>query len=583
MVYFLLVFIGMVISGVFVIKSLEIYNLGVVNNRIDDISEFMLPGLKEFKNFEEQKPEVSVLLDNYKSIGLREEVYVIDVNNRLIATTSENAGPDAVSKLKFALLRGGISGKKMEDNVATEAGGKTYKTQDKVFPIVREDTQKVTGVLYVRYDLAEIYNNLDHSKTIIVQATILALFITVLMGFFIAKNITEPINDVTSKASKMANGDFDQHVDIKSDDEIGKLGEMFNYLTRELKISMSQISSEKSKLEAIINYMDDGLIAVDIEGKIIHLNTKARLMLEADIDAEHFDELIFKFNPNFSFLRIINASEEWFGSSHMYKDESIYRVTYAPFMNDREEKAGIVFVLQDITEQEKLDKMRREFVANVSHELKTPLTSIKSYTETILDGGVEDEEMRREFLTVVNVEADRMARLVKDLLLLSNFDSQKESLELEFHDYLDLLKKTVKKVDVTARAKNHSLKFIADEDSLVGYFDYDRIEQVVLNILTNAIKYTPDGGKISVYASRNGDDVTIRVTDTGLGIPQEDLSRIFERFYRVDKARSRELGGTGLGLAIAREIVEAHKGTIQISSVVDSGTTVDIRIPMDVI
>lgn len=582
LVYFMLVFIGMVISGVFIVKAYEVYNLNVVSQRMDEISMFLLPRLQSIPDLSQNESDVETLLNNYKSIGLREELFVIDSDYKVVATTSENKGTNAVGLLKFSLmLDAKREGQPLEDNLSMESNGRVLRTKDKVFPIMDGATKENLGLLYIRYDLGEVYDSLGQAKTIILQATFLALVVTIILGYFIARSITEPINDVTEKAAKMANGDFDQTVDVKSDDEIGKLGEMFNYLTRELKATLSEISSEKSKMEAIINYMDDGLVAVDREGYIIHLNPKAKCLLDIDNALLHFDELMFPFNPTFSFARLVATEENLVGSSHIQKDDAIFKVTYAPFMNDRGEKSGIVFVIQDITEQERLERMRREFVANVSHELKTPLTTIKSYTETLLEGAVDDEEVKQEFLGVVHEEADRMGRLVKDLLQLSNFDSHRADLEFEIHDFIDVVKKALKKVDVTAKAKKHTIKYISDEQTVLGYFDYDRIEQVVLNILSNAIKYTPEDGEIQVFASKEADDMYIRITDNGLGIPAEDITRIFERFYRVDKARARALGGTGLGLAIAKEIIEAHGGAIEISSVYGSGTSVLLKLPMN--
>jgi len=225
--------------------------------------------------------------------------------------------------------------------------------------------------------------------------------------------------------------------------------------------------------------------------------------------------------------------------------------------------------------------MRREFVANVSHELKTPLTSIKSYTETLLDGALEEPDTARHFLNVVDHEADRMTRLVRDLLQLSNFDADSIRFDHEYHDYVDLFRKTIGKLEVTARNKGQSLTLEGAPGELIGYFDYDRIEQVVQNIVSNALKYTPDGGSIVLRAYEEDESMVLEVQDNGVGIPEQDIGRIFDRFYRVDKARSRNLGGTGLGLSIAQEIVHAHNGTIDISSSLGTGTLVRIVIPLE--
>ncbi len=579
-IFFMLVFIGMIISGVFIIGSLETFNLEDVSVKLDKISALIQPQIEKLNGLEANESEIQKIIENNKSIGLREEIFVISVtNNRILATSTQNVDRNAAEILDFDLIVKGMSGETGQKNVTIDHEGILIRTMDQVKPITNAGGQ-VIGLLYLRSDLSEMYNNISNAKTIILKATLLACFITVVLGFFIAKTITEPINDVTEKASKMAGGDFDQMVEVKSNDEIGKLAEMFNHLTKRLKISVSEISREKSKLEAIIHYMEDGLIAVNTDGNIIHLNPKAMKMLQISPNTKNLDEIFMNINDDLMIKNIAKFNEESTGKQNIYLGETMIRVNFAPFQNDKGMKSGYVFVLQDITEQEKLDRMRRDFVANVSHELKTPLTSIKSYTETILDGIVTDEETVHEFLTVVNDEADRMTRLVRDLLQLSNFDSKKVSLELNEHDYMKLLRSAIQKLEVTARQKAQTLKLISDCDCIIGTFDRDRIEQVVLNVLSNAIKYTPEGGMVKIFVSQNTDHVLMKFQDNGMGIPESDLQRIFERFYRVDKARSRELGGTGLGLSIAKHIVDVHGGTIRIESQLEVGTTVFVNIPL---
>jgi len=241
-----------------------------------------------------------------------------------------------------------------------------------------------------------------------------------------------------------------------------------------------------------------------------------------------------------------------------------------------------VYVLQDITDAEKLDAMRRDFVANVSHELKTPLTSIKSYTETLMDGYVDDPEVQKQFLSVIDSEAERMTRLVRDLLQLSNFDSHSITFYKEYNDYIDLTKKCIKQLQMASSKKNISIKLLTTEKQVVGAFDLHRIEQVFINIISNAIKYTPEEGGVEIQVVRRDDVCVVRVKDNGIGIPAEDLVHIFDRFYRVDKARTRNAGGTGLGLSIAKEIINGHDGYIEIESEFGKGTTVIISIPLDV-
>lgn len=578
-IYFMLVFIAMIIAGVFIINSYTNYYEEDVENRIDDINAVINQNLEKIEDLEGESDKVYEILSSFQSSGFSQEIFVLSMNNYMIASTLGDLTIDPLSMLDFNLLITGME-KNIDEMKAINTESFTF---DKIYPIVKSD-EKI-GNVYIRYDMTDIYRALDENRFIIVQATALASIITIILGFFVARSITEPINDVTYKAAKMASGDFNQYVEVKSKDEIGKLAEMFNTLTNRLRESISEIYQEKSKMEAIVNQMADGLIAIDLDGNVVHINQRALQILkmrEKDAFQLKYEYLIERYNLNLS-LETIKESGRWVGTETVYAKESIYKLKYAPFEDDNSNKIGIVIIIQDITEEERLEKMRREFVANVSHELKTPLTSIKSYIETILDGVVDDEEEVKGFLSVVNNEADRMTRLVRDLLQLGNFDSKKIKFDFEYHDYIGLIFKTTDKIRVMAEKKQQTINIDCDCSEIVGYFDYDRIEQVIINILSNAVKYTKDHGIILIECKNTLDEIEIKISDNGLGIPEDDLKRIFERFYRVDKARSRELGGTGLGLSIAKEIVEVHDGKVKIDSKVGEGTSVTITIPLKLI
>lgn len=580
-IYFLLVFIAMIIAGVFIINFFEQYQVDIISERLEDLSELILPNFEGYDDLAEHEEEIEQVVLSHKGIGFREEIYVINgKNNIIVGTSTENKGYSALDVLESgsSLIPNALNGNSNKAIINSQG----IHTMDRVFPIVNKD--EVTGVLYLRYDLRDSYQTLDQSKIIIIQATILALFITVILGYIIAKSITEPINDLTKKAFKMAEGDFNQYVEVKSGDEIGKLAEMFNLLTSKLKLTLSEMSREKSKMEAIVNYMADGLVAIDEEGKVIHMNPKARSIFKLgfnELNEFDYNKVLREYNTELTLDHIMSEEEVWLGTGKFEIEDSVYLVNFAPFEDDEGHQKGLVYVFQDITEQQRLDHMRRDFVANVSHELKTPLTSIKSYTETLLDGMLNDPELTKQFLTVVDDEADRMTRLVRDLLQLSNFDAKAVHFDMEYHNYADLIKKSVNKFEMTAKNKNQQLLMETDVEVLVGYFDYDRVEQVVLNIVSNAIKYTPEDGIVKVRLLHTDNEALIEVQDNGIGIPEEDLASIFDRFYRVDKARSRQLGGTGLGLSIAREIIASHGGSIDINSQIEKGTNVIITIPLE--
>ncbi|HNR03278.1 MAG TPA: ATP-binding protein [Bacillota bacterium] len=448
-------------------------------------------------------------------------------------------------------------------------------------PIISSNND-VAGAIYISADLFGIEENIMSINKILTSATILALCITALLGNLLSRTFTGPIKEVTSKAERLAKGDFGQTIAVKSRDEVGQLTEMFNYLTVRLKSTLDEMSREKNKVEAILTNMTDGIIAVNAEGVVIHANPAAYKIFnirEEDLYNRNFDDAAEKLDLGITFNDILNDSDNNYNILSI--NNLIIKISVVQIINEHNKAEGAMLVLQDVTEQEKLDKMRKEFVANVSHELRTPLTTIRSYTETLLDGALDNKEYTLNFLKVINSESERMTRLVKDLLQLSKLDYDKMEWNMKSLSILNILRDCVVKMEMAAKQKNQSLSFEAIGELCEINGDKDRIEQVIINIISNAIKYTPENGSIKVTAKRLKDSVEIRIADSGIGIPKEDLPRLFERFYRVDKARSRSMGGTGLGLSIAKNIVEAHKGSIRIESEYGKGSEVIINFPCE--
>ena len=587
-VYFLLVFIAMVIVGVFIVQKFEEQQL---NNRTNTMvkqieSIISTSSYLTEDNWIDVSEEIQNTLNEWR-FDSAETLYIIyeDDIYKIIATSSKNLdrilGQNA---LRYKLLDPTIILKAYEGEGAELI--KKDANEDAIFkhlayPMLNEVGQ-VKGVFYMTSDLQDVYKTLDESKKILTSATILALAITIVLGFLIASSITGPIRDVTKKAEKMAKGDFEQFVEVKSDDEIGQLASMFNYLTLKLKDTIQEMDLERSKLDTIFNYMADGVIAVDTKGYIIHANPIAVDILGLEDTIR--EELI---NRKFFSLEDINLTKiDYDDLDNLEGDEvveinsMVYRIRYAPFRNEINNIGGVIIVFQDITEQHKLDNMRKEFVANVSHELKTPITTIKSYTETLMDYEDMDDELMYKFLSVIDNECDRMARIVRNLLQLSNMDYNKAVWNKVEYPVEKLIQDSCLKLDLTFKEKNQNVNLEIEEDIPNIVIDKDGIEQVILNILSNAIKYTPAGGHMDIYARAEEDNVIITIKDNGIGIPDEDKARIFERFYRVDKGRSRELGGTGLGLSIAKQIVESHGGDLVLRSKYKIGTEVDIILPI---
>ena len=347
---------------------------------------------------------------------------------------------------------------------------------------------------------------------------------------------------------------------------------------RELRDKLNEVSSRKNQIETILLHMTDGIIAFNMKGEIILINPAAKKFLSISPEDNTFEDIFGKFKLDINMEKVIYL-ETWTSTEQRIQvDDRYVKVLFAPFKNEDERPDGVIVVIQDITEHVKLDNMQKELVADVSHELKTPITSIMGYADTLLEGGY-DEETQAKFLNVIASESRRMARLVTDLLTLSRYDSNKKKTQKESFDLGELVKMCQEKLAIEIKKKGHKVNCFVTADVPLVYADKDDIERVVLNILTNSIKYTPDDGEIKIYVGFVYNDAYIKIFDNGIGIPEDDLTRIFERFYRVDKARTREMGGTGLGLSIAKEILDKNGGSIDIKSKVGEGTEVVIRIP----
>ena len=455
-----------------------------------------------------------------------------------------------------------------------------YSYMDYAVPLISGNT--VRYIVYVNDSKEETNTVLRNIFRIIVQALLIGIAISIVFSVLLSMTIISPIKSLTYKSQKIASGDFENIIEVKSPDEIGQLTSTFNNMAKELKATLGAIQGEKEKVETIVKYMTDGVIAFNIGGSIIHINPAAASLLEIqDNTSPTFDELFSEYEINMGqilYFKHFQAVERVINKNG--KEISAY---FAPFKTE-DKSGGVVVVLRDITEREKLDKSRKEFVANVSHELRTPLTTVKSYAETLYDA-LDDPDFNKEmfssFLKVIDSEADRMTRLVKDLLLLSSLDYSMSDIAKEDIDIAYLTKNIVEKLQHVANEKNQTLVYEPTNKLPIFYGNSDRIEQVITNIITNAVKYTPENGNITGSTIYMFNSINIKVKDTGLGIPKKDLEHIFERFYRVDKARSREMGGTGLGLAIAKEIVEAHNGSIYIKSKPGVGTEVMIKLPVE--
>ncbi|CDE10908.1 signal transduction histidine kinase [Clostridium sp. CAG:354] len=421
-----------------------------------------------------------------------------------------------------------------------------------------------------------IVEEINNIKTVSMISLVLLGAISIIVGIFLSKTVVKPIDKLIKNAEKLTSKEKNAHV--KNKNEIDNLADTFEEMTTKLQTNLSEISTQKKQMETILLHMSDGIIAFNMEGKVILINpaaTRALSIMEEDTD---FETIFKNVNIEINMEKIIYL-EDWTSSEQKVKVKDRYlNLAFEILKDEKDRPAGVMVLIQDITEHVKLDNMRKEFVADVSHELKTPITSIMGYADTLLETD-HDKVIETKFLGVISSEAKRMSKLVTDLLSLSRFDSNKTNIVKEEFDLGELAKKCQEKLQIEIDKKHLQVHCLVTANVPPVYAEKDGIERVIINILSNSIKYTNENGTINIYVGFVYNDAYIKFIDTGIGIPEEDLERIFERFYRVDKARTREMGGTGLGLSIAKEILDRNNGTIDIKSKLNEGTEVVIRIP----
>ena len=430
-------------------------------------------------------------------------------------------------------------------------------------------------IIYI-YDNRDTVNSLNSQLfLIIVQALLVGLLISVLLSFLLSKTMIIPIERLTERAEQVSAGDFGSTIAVESSDEIGILTTTFNNMAAVLQDTLEAVASERNKLDTLFLHMTDGVISFASDGSILTSNPAASQMLGREVSFYDYDAL---FGQELPLSQVMRLQRPNFASRELTAGDRILELYLAPVSDG--EGGGAMAVMHDVTAQRKNEEMRKEFVANVSHELRTPLTNVRSYAETIRDMDGIPPDMENNFLDIIISETDRMTRIVQDLLTLSRLDSGRAEIRMTRFSLHDAIESVCRAVELEARRRGHTLLRQYGDTLPMIMGDRSRLEQVMMNVVGNSIKYTPDGGVITVDAGVRGKNVWIEVSDTGIGIPPKDRERIFDRFYRVDKARSRESGGTGLGLSIAREIVLRHQGSIALTSHDGPGTTVRIVLPI---
>lgn len=536
---------------------------------------------QEKKNDENIQSNIQRLLDNSSSSEML-EMRVVDEKGIVLATT------DVSSKSAI--------GKKNDYRDLDDFTIKSYKVVDEdthgrvlinVHPIQSLTGDTVLGALYVKSNIEDQYQQIKNIAVIFVTASLLAVGISMVVALLIAHSITQPIGEMREQALRIARGDYSRKVTVHGKDELGQLALTFNQLAEQIEETQDAMESERNRLNSVLSHMSDGVVATDRREKVITINDMALSLLgitkEQAIGKNILNLLAIE--KDYTLRKILESTEELLieRQDAKYGDMMIIRVEFSMIRRESGFISGLVAVMHDVTEQEQNERDRREFVSNVSHELRTPLTSMRSYIETLSEGAWQDQEMAPRFLKITLDETDRMIRMINDLLDLSRMDNGNLKLNLEMVNFNELVNFVLDRFDVIISNGDKKYKIIREftQRPLFVEVDADRMIQVIDNIMNNAIKYSPDGGKITIRLMETHNNVILSISDQGLGIPKKDLSRIFDRFYRVDKARARKQGGTGLGLAISKEVVKALGGTIWATSIENYGSTFYISLPYE--
>lgn len=562
-------------------------------NQVNYIKTMVRPYLESLHDpdsSEEVDPqtEINNLINDYSG-SLVTKLSIIDTDSTTLAL-SDNTSQGLVGQLtdddsaRNAVIQGQSTSQQIIDPATNE---RRYKVTEPVYS--SEDNSTIIGAVNLESNIETVYSEVDEITIVFIQASLLAIVISLILANIVSRAFTKPIIEMQEQTKKIADGDYSGALTVYGSDELGKLSALINDLSDDVSSAQESIESERRRLDSVLTNMTDGVLATDRRGKITIVNPMGERLLNVtkeEIENEDIRDVL-KIDNQVKLRSLVTTDNERLIETGEMFEGLLLRATFSAIQRDSGFISGYVCVLHDVTEQQRINDERKQFVSNVSHELRTPLTSMRSYIEALADGAWENPELAPRFLKVTQDETDRMIRMVQDLLHLSRIDTGKSQLNLEMIDIKELFDRVLSRFDMLINSNEYSDKTysidrqIMDETVFVE-IDTDRFIQVLDNIMNNAIKYSPDGSKITGRIKHNKytNRVEISITDQGIGIPQSDLNKVFSRFYRVDKARSRAMGGSGLGLAISKEVVEQHGGNIWVRSEENVGTTVYISLPI---
>lgn len=583
--YLLLIIVAMQVIGAYFVRELE----GQLEKNFQDSITNSITLLdynareeiiKNSDNSVKLQNDIRELLVDYSRASSNLiEVRIVDDKGKILGTSNLNNQGIVGQKSNDPLVKRTLSlGTTSEDKIYKDESNKNNRVWVNVSSI--KNKGQVIGAIYLVADIESVYKQVDDITNIFITGTLIAMIITAVLGILLSRTITKPIIEMKRQAYAMARGNYSRKVKVYGVDVIGELADSFNTLTKRVQEAQAMTEGERRKLSSVLAYMTDGVIATDRRGKVILINTPAEKMLRVKHESANGRSIIdvLDIGDTYQFEDLMEVDGSLTMDRSTLDKPYVLRANFSVIQRETGFNNGVIAVLHDITDQEKVDQERRDFVSNVSHELRTPLTSMHSYLEALSDGAWEDKEIAPRFLEVTQNETERMIRLVNDLLKLSRMDGGREQLEKSFVNFTDFFNHIIDRFEMMKKETIMFKRHIPREPVIIE-IDEDKVMQVLDNIISNANKYSPDGGRISFYLKKFEDEIEVSIADEGLGVPDEDLANVFDRFFRVDKARSREMGGTGLGLAIAREVIEAHGGRIWAERNKTKGTIIKFTLP----
>lgn len=587
LVYVLLLLVAMQLIGVYFVHTIErefrtnftnqiVQRAGTLSNIVaEQMDNMNNSSLNSNSGLSTNISDLLAQNDN----GTIQEIQVISPNQVLLGTSGTNYQDVGKRTTGEILVRTVLVTGKQSHNEFLDSN-----SNNRIFVLaypIKSNSGQFLGVIYIKASMEHLYDQMQLVIRTFETGIVISLALTALLGVLLSRTITRPVSDMRKHALQIAHGDFSRRVKVYGHDEIGQLATAFNQMTTRLKNANETTEAERKKLKSVLTHMTDGVIATDRNGNIILMNDRSEELLSV------YRQNVFGM-PVLSLLKLedtLKWDELDDQVSSILLDLSddekkhMLRANFSLIQKENGPFNGVIVVLHDVTEQEQIEEDRREFVSNVSHELRTPLTTMKSYLEALSDGALYDENLGPKFLATAQTETERMIRLVSDLLKLSKMDSKESQLEMHRVDFVEFFHQIIDRFEMTKNENIHFVRKLPNK-KIYARIDRDKMTQVLDNIISNALKYSPDGGTVTFRVRVLQHHLYVTIADEGVGIPKSKISRIFDRFYRVDKARSRKLGGTGLGLAITKEMVHAHGGEVWAESEWNKGTFIHLTLPV---